>query len=315
MSRGRAFGLTLDVDFPCPGLPPAPTGVTGPTVVAELTDEDLAATFPAGGEALSELRGPDGDRVGHVARDGEAGYLLHAQGYGSFVVDRAAAHVRCAPAEAVTWRWQRFLVGQVLPFVAVLHGFEVFHSSMVVIGGSAVAFLGASQAGKSSLALGCALRGARYVADDVVTVEVDRDRVVAHPGFGLTSIRRDLAGQLTAGELRRLGDAVGEDDEAVRIAVDVVDGPVTVASAYFVERRATGPTSIAPCVDRASRLLLASSYNFVLQEPDRLVRQLDVCARLAREVRLFQLTIGPGTSPFDVAQLVAEHEASLLGTR
>jgi hypothetical protein len=91
----------------------------------------------------------------------------------------------------------------------------------------------------------------------------------------------------------------------------VVDRPVTLSSAYFLERRDGTECSIEVCGDLAPRLLLASSYNFVLQDPERLTRQLDTCARIARAVPLFRLSIVPGSTPFDVAALVADHVTTL----
>ena len=57
--------------------------------------------------------------------------------------------------------WQRFLIAQVLPFAAALHGLEVLHASAVTVAGRALALLGPSGAGKTSLALALCRTGAR----------------------------------------------------------------------------------------------------------------------------------------------------------
>jgi hypothetical protein len=317
--RGRAFGLDLDVWFDCPGLPPAPSGLApgARSVRVELTSEPLAATFPSAAARLWELESPEGTLYAHFDADPAAGYLLTATGYGSFVIGPEGTRVLCAPESDAepAWRWQRYLVGQVLPFVAVLHRMEVFHASVMVVGDIAVAFLGASGAGKSSIAAACALRGARYLADDVMAVEGDRGRepeVYAHPGFGLASLRRDLAQRLDRDALARLGTPVGEDEDALRLEIDVAPNPVPIACAYFLDRRDDGAAAaIEACNPVEPRLLLASSYNFVLRDPDRLTRQLDVCAHMAHRIPMFRLPVVPGMGPFQVAERVHHHVASI----
>jgi hypothetical protein len=317
-SRGRAFGLDLEVHFDCPGLPSANDGAPGPHPVrVELATEGLVATFPPGAERIWQLESSDGTVHAHYDADPETGYLLTAEGYGSFVIRPGATLVLCEPEPGVgpAWRWQRYLVGQVLPFVAVLHELEVFHASVMAFDTSAAAFLGPSGGGKSSIAAACALRGARYVTDDVMAVSAvaaDDAGVHAHPGFGLASLRRDFARVLDDERIGRLGRPVGEDDDAIRIAIEVPADEVPLTCLFFLDRRPPGGSdAIEACDPVDPRLLLASSYNFILRDRDRLTRQLDVCAQLAHRIPTFRLPIVPGVGPFEVAAQVDRHLASI----
>jgi hypothetical protein len=318
-TRGRAFGLDLEVHFDCPGLPPAPRAArpARSPVHVELSTERLAATFPPGAERIWQLESSDGTVFAHYDADPAAGYLLTAAGYGSFVIRPDRSRVLCDPEPGVgpAWRWQRYLVGQVLPFVAVLHELEVFHASVVIVDSAAVAFLGASGAGKSSIAAGCVLRGARYVTDDVMALRAGSTNdaaIYAESGFGLASLRNDLVRRLDGDAIARLGTPVGEDEDALRLAIEVPGDAVPIAGLYFLERREAGqPDAIEQCDPVDPRLLLASSYNFVLRDRDRLTRQLDICARLAHRIPMFRLPVVPDVGPLEVAERVDRHVTSI----
>ena len=75
-----------------------------------------------------------------------------------------------------------------LPFAALLQGLEVFHASAVVQGGEAIALLGPSRAGKTSLALELCARGASFLADDVLALETREDALFAHPGSPVAGV-------------------------------------------------------------------------------------------------------------------------------
>ena len=60
---------------------------------------------------------------------------------------------------------------------------------------------------------------------------------------------------------------------------------------YFLNRWGSGPGT---CFERMWDLdparLLAATYNFAIQTPERLTNQLDVCARIAATVGVFEVT-------------------------
>lgn len=313
--RGRAFGLPLEAGFPVPGLtgPPRHGDAARCVRLALVRRSELSGAAAPDAPVLSRVRRPDGRTAVRFVGDDVDGYLLESRGYGRFHIDGDAHLVRCAPVQRPAARWQRFLSGQVLPFVAVLHGFEVFHASMVELEGRGVVLVAASGGGKSTLAACLLARGARLVTDDVVAVDsAATGAVAAEPGLALASIRHDAVARLGADVVTGLGTPVNRDDEAVRIAVDVVDRPVPVSSVFFVFRRPTDrrPPLIEslPTVDPT--LLLGASYNFVIRTPDRLTRQLDVCARLARTASFHRVWLDDGTGPVEAADAIAARAAA-----
>ena len=137
---------------------------------------------------------PAGEPEEHV---GEADARLRLRSGGEIVVDRAAGTVRyrvphpvradelvhpyLAPAAAVIARWM---------------GRESMHAGAFAEGGSALAVVGAREAGKSSTMAWLALAGAEVLCDDMLIV--DGDRPLAGPRS--IDLREDAARRLGAGE-------------------------------------------------------------------------------------------------------------------
>lgn len=177
-------------------------------------------------------------------------------------------------------------MGQVLPFAALLRGLEIFHASAVVLDGRAVAFVGPSGAGKTSVALECRRRGAEFLADDVLALEPGEHCLLAQPGTPIAA--RKLPGGHRGERLER---------------VDGARGPAPIGALFFLDRRPEGPREprFEPAAD--ARALLASTFNFVLDTPRRIRGLLDVCALAARRPVL-RIVIGPSVTAGAVADAV-----------
>lgn len=320
---GHAFGLRLAADFAAPGLlspspavgrpepPAAKLLLTAPTVLSELWPAEEAS-------ALYHHRAPDG-RVGmRMDTHPEAGCHIEWAGLGSYLVRPGGQTVLAAPSCAPEWRWQCYLVGQALPMAALLQGYEVLHASAVELGGGAVGFVGNSRTGKSSLAVNLALRGAPFLTDDVLAIDVAPDgaTVRAHPGAGLTSVRFAEAERITVPRLATLGEVLGSDDEAYRLAVPTAAGPRPLRALYFLDRSAAAPRLTLEVVREPSPgLVLASTFNFAVRTAERMRTQLETHALLARSVRIVRATIPAEATAGDVADAVASFEATYPPSR
>jgi hypothetical protein len=76
-----------------------------------------------------------------------------------------------------------------------------------------------------------------------------------------------------------------------------------LAAVYLLERSADGPTIEAvDAVDPA--VLLGSTFNLSVRSPERLVRHLDLCARIATQVPMFRMRIAPGADATGLAEQV-----------
>ena len=133
---------------------------------------------------LLERRLVDG-RVGlSVQADDDVGFRVWAPRHGCYLVAPDGRRVLGAPPAGPAWRWERLVLAQVLPLAAVLRGMDVFHASAVALAGRAIAFLGGSGAGKTTLASRIVARGARLVTDDVLAIEATATTIRAHRGGG-----------------------------------------------------------------------------------------------------------------------------------
>lgn len=308
---GRAFGLDLEIGFPCPGLPEhrVDTAAAAERIRIDVVDPRELEPMPFDGDELYVKRDADGTIAVRLTASPDGSYRFSTVVYGDFEITAGGARVECAPPPGEAWRWQRFLVGQVLPLLAVLHGYEVFHASAVRWGNRTIAFTGPSRGGKSSLATALMLRGARLVTDDVMVVDplVDAETLAIHPAFGLLSVRHDAAVRLGPESVSRLGQRVGADDDAVRLLVEVEPFPPPVSDLFVLERSPMGGGPlIEPLHHVDPRVLLAAGYNYSIRTPERLVRHLDVCARLARTTCLHRIAITSNVGPEEVAAAVAD---------
>ena len=150
--EGHAFGLALHSALPVDGIEGSLAGMNGqsPTVIELAHEDELTAGWTSGDglERLEEWFFDDGTPQGSLHRHPALGYRLSARPYGTYVVCPRGDTIRCAPPpDEERWRWQRCLIGQILPLSAALRGMEVFHSSALSVGNVAFGLVGASKAG------------------------------------------------------------------------------------------------------------------------------------------------------------------------
>jgi hypothetical protein len=305
--RTRGFGLEIEASFEVPGLPPASGPASGPLTRLDLASAaEIDATWDSGGarRVLEEIfeEGEEPARtIDHHPRDG---YRLYARHFGLARIAADGSAVLCAPPELEPWSWQRFLVGRVLPWAAVLRGYEAFHASAVAIDGRAYAFIGATGAGKTSLAVQLVARGAEFLTDDVLALENAGGTLLAHPGAGIASIRPAERDLIPAPTWERLGSELGH---SVKTYVEIAraPGPLPLAAVYFLTPE-DGPP-VEPIAKLDPRILLASTFVLGVQTPGRLSNQLDVCSVIARGVPPFRLRVTPGTGAERLAAVVHDH--------
>jgi hypothetical protein len=119
-----------------------------------------------------ELTSPDGTVWTQFYRT-DSSYLLRFPALADFELSADGRSVRCWPTPGTSEHTiQHLYLNQVLPLALGKQGHLVFHASAVEIGGAAVAFMGASGKGKSTLAASFATSGYRFLTDDGLMVEI-----------------------------------------------------------------------------------------------------------------------------------------------
>jgi len=131
---------------------------------------------------------PDGTLWAEFHRTHD-GYLLRFPKLADFTVSRDGANVACFPTPGVSEATaQHLFLNQVLPLALSKQGRLVFHASAVEVESGAVAFVGESGRGKSTLAATFATSGHRFLTDDgLVVAEVagGYEVIPSHPSIRL----------------------------------------------------------------------------------------------------------------------------------
>src|SRR4051794_21641910 len=125
----RAFGVDLSLSFRAPVFPPLePVTGAAPTTLDLADAESILQAWPAEEARRTGLMGLEDEPVMTVHEHLTAGYLIRLPPYGLYLIDGGGTAVACAPPAVPAWDWQRLLIGQVLPAVATLRGYEVLHA-------------------------------------------------------------------------------------------------------------------------------------------------------------------------------------------
>ena len=95
--------------------------------------------------------------------------------------------------------WRGIFEQQVKPLLLSLRGEQVFHGGAIAVGNQAIAFLGPSGRGKSTLTTAFARRGHAFLGDDCLHLDVSGPRVRVHPHAAQLRLWEDSASALGEG--------------------------------------------------------------------------------------------------------------------
>ncbi len=304
----RVYGVSLRCHWrlPCPqgrGTEPAAVELfEGPApLFAEASREAVGRS--AGDGWLRHVRLLDGSD--YLRWSGLFEFLISADGR------RIACHaLNGTPREA----FHAYLLGQVLSFALIKRGVEPLHSTAVVIDGEAVGFVGDCGYGKSSLGAAFLQAGHALLTDDLLAVEEGGRAFLAHPGPPRIKLFPGMARRL----LGTRATGVRMNSLTPKLVIPLAGrgkmfwGQAAPLKAIYAltppSRRGPGDRiAIRPLSPRrACVALLQSTFNAAVVEPARLRRQLDLAARLAREIPVRSLSF-----PRRLARLPAVREAIL----
>ena len=192
MSRYRLYGLVVDSEV---------------DLHQDRPTADAADVTVRLGSRMTCVQGrPDGHVLLHyetaerrlfTATTDGAGYRLRFYGTADFVVDSGLSGVVIHAVDGVPQDTLGVLVsGTLLSFLLALRGEPVLHASAVDVGGTAVAFVGSSGMGKSTMATLLCAAGAQLITDDVLRVDLSRPRPRCYLGATALRLRKsaeDLA--------------------------------------------------------------------------------------------------------------------------
>jgi hypothetical protein len=315
--HGRGFGITLEADAPFPGLPVCDNAGGRVTTWHEEHPQAIDEAWELDdGTVLVDLRHTDGRLFMRIDSHESAGYRIWAPYYGRHLVSADGRSIRSALPNVTPWRWQRLFFAQALPLASALQGLEVFHASAVALRGRVLAFVGASGAGKTSVAAHLVTLGASFVTDDVLAIEPGPEGVRAHPGPARLSIDDAELRRIPAIQQAHVGARVGRSDKLM-LEPTPVEQALPLAHLYFLRRAAdSSRIHIVEPNESSARALLGSGFLNYLRSPAHLQRHLEVCAAMSESVRLYDVEVPAACRAREVAATVLAHaEERCAGAR
>ncbi len=226
------------------------------------------------------------------ARLADRSSYLRWRGLGEFVVSGDGRDVRCRRFRGATAEAFRvYLVQRALSFAMVKRGLEPLHATAIAHDGAAIAFLGDSGTGKSTLAAACLRAGDTLVTDDLLVARRDGERLIAMPGPKrlklFPSTARRLLG-LTSGprmnaHTRKIVVPVAPERAVTR------ELPLRVV--YVLAPHRSRDITIETLGPRdAFHTLLRHTFNYLHRDRDRLQRLFDEAADLSGRVPVKRLS-------------------------
>lgn len=304
----EAHGLLIRSDIPL-RLPPAVKAGVPDVVLRRGVDRAVPAGNPPG-EPLAELCDERNQTFYSVARD-QSHTVMRYPGLCEFVGDRGLHDVVVHLAPGVDEGVLSVLAGgAVLAVHLMVRGNLVLHASAVRVEDTAVAFVGASGMGKSTLATLLCADGHQLVADDVVRVCMAQpgSRPIVFPGSIESRLRPGasaLADAAPAASVRRTADG------RIALQLDTHDGPPLPLVACVVPFPNHHTDEIV-----VSALTRAQGLRRLLQFPRIVgwvelawqVRNFEALADLVNLVPVFEAQVpwGPPFRPGLARQLCAE---------
>lgn len=296
MTGGKyaVFGLVLESELPLPELLPAPDDAPA----------DVVIRFGAAGD--DHHISPE--EVNLVVPK-VASYRVHG-----------GRSIEVSPREGASDRNIRlFLLGSA--FGAIIHqrGLLPLHANAIEIGGRAVAFMGHSGAGKSTMAAWFLDRGHRILADDVCVVVPNAAGVpLAYPGIPRLRLWREAL------------ERSGRNADELELAFDNMDkfnlptprpsqsGPIPLSHVYLLEKAEEQAAEIKILSGVAAvDALVANTYRGgYLARMGGTKRHLLACLELVKGVPVFRASRTWGFEGYDEqAGRLEQHARDIVSER
>jgi hypothetical protein len=211
-----AYGLGIHSDFPLPEF-----------VAAEMPCDVRIRLDPV--EASEDVLNIDSYME---LGPGEA--LLAFRHVGAFRIRRGEEIVVSLARGADLALARLYLVGKAMGTLLYQRRFLVLHASAVDVDGLAVAFVGVSGAGKSSIAASLHSCGYRLVADDVSAVDLRPATPLLIPGFPQVKVHASVAHSLGHPDESLLLLHSVEGKRGLRLATGFSHTPLPLGLVYFL---------------------------------------------------------------------------------
>jgi len=177
----------------------------------------------------------------------DKGYLLRFPELADFEVSADGTEVIAHPAAGTDEATVEHLyINQLVPLALSRQGRPAYHASVVTVPGGAVAFLGKTGMGKSTLAASFALSEAAFLTDDALLVEETKDGCLAMPSHASLRLWDDSAAALIDERIAK-ASAISYSSKARLLAGEALaycEEPQTLLATYVLDRQGAKDVAI-----------------------------------------------------------------------
>jgi hypothetical protein len=221
-----------------------------------------------------------------------AGYLLRFPGLADFEVSADGLEITAHPTDiADETTVEHLYINQVVPLALSRQGRPTFHASVITVQNGAVAFLGKTGMGKSTLAASFALEEATFLTDDALLIDED-DGIRAMPSHASVRLWHDSVEALIPEEVAKAG-AISYSDKARLLAGDALrytDEPASLRAAFVLRSEQPGGVVIEPLSGSERQMAwIENSFLLDIEDRDLLTQHFDWTHRIAEQVPTFSL--------------------------
>lgn len=211
---------------------------------------------------------PDARVKAEFHRLPDGGFLLRFPDEADFAIAAGTLHVTGWPAPDVPEdHFQSLYRNAILPLIGDHLGGLFLHGSAVAIGGRAVAFLGRSGDGKTTLAGAFARAGHPYLTEDVIDLVRQGAAYSLRPKPSGLRLFADSAAYLTGAD-PALAEGEGKVDVADAVALPFRDTPAPLAAILVLGGDHDAPLALTPLEERRVVEQLMP-HSFILDVEDR----------------------------------------------
>ena len=311
-STYKLYGLQIRSEIPLPA--PVADGSGDIFDIEVIWGERRSAPREASpGEVIASFSFGSNSGYTHVADD--SGFTLRFNGTGEFRLDRQLKCIRVhlAPGqkdELAAW----LLAGNVIATLLTLSGDCVLHASAVEVDGNAVAFVGHSGMGKSTLAALLCSAGARLVTDDLLRVAFKEGVAYGHQGTKAIRLRPEAAALCADWPPASLRSSV---DGRRMVEVELCAEACPPLSAIIVPQRSRTASEVQlNLLPMPRAIYVLSAYPRVAgwRSGDVIARQFQLLGRLVKSVSVYEAVVpwGPPFAP-DLGNRLLDGVRSALG--
>jgi hypothetical protein len=263
MHTSFAYGLLIESELPL--LPPVPDAGT----------PDISVRFGSLAQTVAE------PSQGHyVLIDLPLEVRLLIRDGCEVVIDAPVATDRAV--------LRAYVLGAAMAFVLRQRGALVLHASCVARGDTAIAFLGGSGWGKSTLASAFHRQGYRLITDDVMAIALETPTPQVIPSFPEVKLLPDAMAAIGCGtdeiRLHSLSHKQIQQLEH-RFAL----GPVPLKHLFVLQAGEFNHIQPLPCSKAFPELIQHSRATKILSDPSFQLQHFHQCSRLAKEVPMAYL--------------------------